>query len=46
MQNLNNLTFTIDPGEKVAIVGPTGAGKSTISKLLFRFMIHLQVRFI
>ena len=34
---LNNLTFTIDPGEKVAIVGPTGAGKSTISKLLFRF---------
>ena len=34
---LNNLTFTINSGEKVAIVGPTGAGKSTISKLLFRF---------
>ncbi len=34
---LNNLTFTIESGEKVAIVGPTGAGKSTISKLLFRF---------
>ena len=34
---LKNLTFTIDAGEKVAIVGPTGAGKSTISKLLFRF---------
>ena len=34
---LKNLTFTINSGEKVAIVGPTGAGKSTISKLLFRF---------
>ena len=34
---LNNVTFTIESGEKVAIVGPTGAGKSTISKLLFRF---------
>ncbi len=34
---LKNLTFTIESGEKVAIVGPTGAGKSTISKLLFRF---------
>ena len=34
---LKNLTFTIEAGEKVAIVGPTGAGKSTISKLLFRF---------
>ena len=34
---LKKLTFTINSGEKVAIVGPTGAGKSTISKLLFRF---------
>ncbi len=34
---LNNLSFTIEPGEKVAIVGDSGAGKSTIVKLLFRF---------
>ncbi len=34
---LQNLSFTINSGTSTAIVGPTGAGKSTLSKLLFRF---------
>jgi len=34
---LNNLNFEIKKGQKVAIVGKTGAGKTTIVKLLMRF---------
>jgi ATP-binding cassette subfamily B protein len=34
---LKNLSFTIRAGEKLAIVGPTGSGKSTIVRLLGRF---------
>ncbi len=34
---LNDVTFTIEPGEKLAIVGPTGSGKSTLIRLLGRF---------
>ena len=30
-------SFTVPAGSKIAVVGPTGAGKSTISRLLFRF---------
>jgi ATP-binding cassette, subfamily B, heavy metal transporter len=34
---LKGIDFTVPAGGKLAIVGPTGAGKSTISRLLFRF---------
>ena len=34
---LKGISFTAAPGAKLAIVGPTGAGKSTISRLMFRF---------
>ncbi|MGG2093434.1 ABC transporter ATP-binding protein [Bacillus sp. S13(2024)] len=34
---INNFSAHIQPGQKVAIVGPTGAGKTTIVKLLMRF---------
>lgn len=34
---INDFTAHVQPGQKVAIVGPTGAGKTTIIKLLMRF---------
>ncbi len=34
---LKDLSFTVEPGESVALVGPTGAGKSTIVNLVSRF---------
>ncbi len=34
---LKKVNFTVEPGQSVAIVGPTGSGKSTIMRLLYRF---------
>lgn len=34
---IRNLNFSVKPGQKIAIVGPTGAGKTTLVNLLMRF---------
>ena len=34
---INDFSANIEPGQKIAIVGPTGAGKTTMVKLLMRF---------
>ena len=34
---IKDFTVRVEPGQKIAIVGPTGAGKTTIVKLLMRF---------
>jgi ATP-binding cassette subfamily B protein len=40
-QILRGVSFAVEPGQKVAIVGSSGAGKSTIGKLLYRlYDIH------
>ena len=37
MPVIKDFTVHVEPGQKIAIVGPTGAGKTTIVKLLIRF---------
>src|SRR5690606_6925956 len=34
---LSNINFTAKPGEVVALIGPTGSGKSTVTNLIPRF---------
>ena len=41
---LDDVSFTVNPGETVALVGPSGAGKSTIIQLLLRFYDPLRGR--
>ena len=39
---IKDLSLDVAPGSLVAIVGPTGAGKTTIVNLLMRFMIRIK----
>jgi ATP-binding cassette subfamily B protein len=39
---LTDINVTIEPGEHVVLVGPTGAGKSTLAKLMTRFYDPLE----
>jgi len=41
---LESVSFSVEPGERVAIVGPSGAGKSTLFHLLLRFYDPLSGR--
>ena len=40
---IHDFSAQVEPGQKIAIVGPTGAGKTTMVKLLMRFYDVNQV---
>ena len=42
---LRNVSLTIEAGEKAALIGPSGAGKTTIMRLLMRTWTQLRARF-
>ncbi|HMQ76687.1 MAG TPA: ABC transporter transmembrane domain-containing protein [Flavobacteriales bacterium] len=39
---LRNVSFTAEPGQRIALVGPSGAGKSTVASLVLRFFDPVQ----
>jgi ATP-binding cassette subfamily B protein len=39
---LEHVTLAVEPGQRLALVGPTGAGKSTLAKLMVRFYDPVQ----
>ncbi|KAJ7664040.1 P-loop containing nucleoside triphosphate hydrolase protein [Mycena polygramma] len=43
---LHNLTFTVNPGEKIGILGRTGSGKSTLALSFFRFVEATEGRIV
>ena len=43
---LHNITFTVNPGEKIGILGRTGSGKSTLALSFFRFVEATEGRIV